>query len=99
MHDYLLIEGVTEDGRRFRPSDWVERLAANAAEFTSGRVRFSPLLRPVTVDGQRALAVALRLQSESPALWRMALDFAHGNKLRTKGLVRAEAAVELALSA
>ncbi len=86
--DSLLIEGLTEEGRRFRPSDWVERLASLGATFGSdNRLHFSPLLRPIAVEGSKALAVGLCLQKENPALWRQVLDFARTNSLRVRGPV------------
>jgi hypothetical protein len=34
---HLIIEGVTEDGRVFRPSDWIERLIDTAGAFGADR--------------------------------------------------------------
>lgn len=86
MTEYLLIEGMTEEGRRFRPGDWADRLASTAATFSADRrLRYSPLLRPLA---GRGLLLALRLQQENPALWRQVMDFARANRLRiNKGLV------------
>ena len=42
----LIIQSVREDGRRFRPSDWIERLAANMGEFGADhRLHYSQAVR------------------------------------------------------
>ena len=33
----VLIQGITRDGRTFRPSDWAERLAGVMSTFPAGR--------------------------------------------------------------
>lgn len=80
---YCLIEGVTEDGRRFRPSDWVERFASMHARFgQSRRLSFSAELRPIIYDGGKALLVAHSLQSNAPEVWGQIMSFARINELR-----------------
>ncbi|HHC73458.1 MAG TPA: DUF3579 domain-containing protein, partial [Thiothrix sp.] len=37
---YLVLRNQTLDGKRFRPSDWVDRLASNAGDFTRGRLQY-----------------------------------------------------------
>jgi hypothetical protein len=33
----LIIEGITEDGKTFRPSDWIERLCGSVSSFGADR--------------------------------------------------------------
>lgn len=77
-----LIQGITEDGRRFRPSDWVERLSAALASFgPDHRLRYG-LVRPCFVDGQKCLLVNKRLEAENPSGFEYVYGFARANGLR-----------------
>lgn len=81
--DVWVIEGVGEDGRRFRPSDWVERLATTGARFGADRrLRYLDGLRPAVIDGAKVLVVAEALRLEQPALFAMIMTFAESNRLR-----------------
>ena len=42
--DKIIIEGVTPEGREFRPSDWAERMSGRLASFRNQRIIYSPLL-------------------------------------------------------
>lgn len=77
-----VIWGVTPSGRRFRPSDWAERLAGLTAAFGSDRkVTYSPLVRPVTVRGVRGVIVGHALEGLEPRLYQFLLGFARDNDL------------------
>lgn len=79
----LVIEGVREDGSRFRPSDWVERLSATVGGFgPDRRLRYSKAAHPEIVDGRKVLVVEHALKDENPALYDYILDFATANNLR-----------------
>ena len=82
-----VIEGVREDGRRFRPSDWVERLAAVAGGFgPDHRLRYAPWARPRFVNGEKCLEVDERLEAENPAAYKLVFEFAASNGLRVTRL-------------
>ncbi|MEN9945791.1 MAG: hypothetical protein RLZZ293_177, partial [Pseudomonadota bacterium] len=49
--DEIIIEGITETGLKFRPSDWVDRLCGMLAEFELQKVAYSPYLRPMMYNG------------------------------------------------
>ena len=52
------IFGITQNGNKFRPSDWVERIAAVFASFdASQRLRYDPMVMPVRYDGMPCLFV------------------------------------------
>jgi len=78
----ILIQGVTEDGRKFRPSDWAERMSGMLSTFgPDHRIHYSPLLRPVSVDGVKCIALAAELEQENPAVFEQIMDFARRNQL------------------
>ncbi|MDH5546819.1 MAG: DUF3579 domain-containing protein [Gammaproteobacteria bacterium] len=81
----LIIESVREDGSKLRPSDWIERLSANMAEFGKDhRLHYSNKVRPKVIDGEKCLCIDSRLQSENPEAFEFILGFARSNQLRTR---------------
>jgi hypothetical protein len=79
----IIVEGVTVNGGRFRPSDWVERFAGNLAEFgDDNRLTYSPYLQPTIHNGTKSLLVDPRLQSKRPELFKQLVGFAKANRLR-----------------
>lgn len=74
--------GLTTSGRRFRPSDWGERLAGLTSQFgRDQRLAYSPLVRPVTLAGHSAVIVRHALESLEPRFWTFLLRFAADNAL------------------
>ena len=52
----IVIQGVTSNGRAFRPSDWAERLCGIMSTFGGDhQMRYSPHVRPVMMDGVRCV--------------------------------------------
>jgi len=85
----LIIHGVTEDGARFRPSDWAERLAGVMAPYrpagTAGsHLTYSPYVIPTVIDGTRCVVVDHRLRQLEPLAWKFVVEFARDNALRTE---------------
>ncbi len=78
----IIIEGITESGETFRPSDWAQRVSGNLATFRNRRLHYSPLLEPVYKDGNMCIALDPALKESDPDLYQSILDFAHTNKLR-----------------
>lgn len=78
----LLIESVTKSGARFRPSDWIDRLASWDATFDQHRLVFSERLHPAVLDGQKVLAIEPELQAENAAMFDSILQFAERNNLK-----------------
>lgn len=77
-----LIEGIMEDGRKFRPSDWVDRLSATLASFGQDhRLRYGAA-RPCFVKGQKCLLVKKVLEQKDPAAFEYVRGFARSNGLR-----------------
>ncbi len=81
--DFVVIKGVTREGRRFRPSDWAERLATAVGQFgPDRRVRFHPHVRIATVDGEKCLIVDSCLEEDDPLLFNFLINFAQDNQLQ-----------------
>ena len=78
----VVIWGITINGQKFRPSDWPERLAGLTSAFGHDqRLAYSPLVRPVTVRGTRAVIVGAALAELEPRFHHFLLQFAHDNDL------------------
>jgi hypothetical protein len=87
----FIIHGVTLDGRRFRPSDWAERLAGAMSCFRpggSGRpgigafIGYSPYCTPTTVGDVKAVIVSEALRDIEPMAWDFVTHFARDNNLQ-----------------
>ena len=81
----IIIEGVTEEGETFRPSDWAERVSGNLSTFKNHRIYYSPLLRPSYRGGNRCVVLDEKLKETNPELYKHILDFAKQNKLKICG--------------
>lgn len=77
----IVIEGVTEDGKTFRPSDWAERMSGSLCTFTNRRITYSPLLQPTVKDGRSCVLLDPELKNTNPSLYESIMEFAHDNKL------------------
>ncbi len=78
----LIIKGVTTAGRKFRPSDWAERLSGVMSAFgADNRVSYSPYVRPVTLEGVGCVVVSKKLKDVDPRAYQFLLGFAHDNDL------------------
>lgn len=78
----IIIEGVTESGEEFRPSNWAERMSGKLSTFKNHRISYSPLLRPVMKEGNRCIVLDEKLKESNPALYESIMNFALENKLR-----------------
>lgn len=81
-HTKIIIEGVTEEGEKFRPSDWAERMSDSLSTFRRRRVLYSPLLRPITKNGNKCVIVDDELKETHPSLYIEVMKFAKSNKLK-----------------
>ncbi len=85
----IFIQGITRDGRPFRPSDWAERLAGAMASFRPGGLRgatahigYSPYCFPQVIDGVKCVIVSEALRDLEPMAWDFVMNFARDNDLR-----------------
>ena len=83
------IQGLTRQGRAFRPSDWAERLAGAMSSFRPGGVAagigahigYSPYCVPRVIDGVKCVIVDEALQDLEPMAWDFVIGFARDNDL------------------
>ena len=88
----VFIQGVTRDGRTFRPSDWAERLAGALSSFRpegsaggiGAFIGYSPYCEPRVVDGIKSVIVDEALRTIEPMAWDFVTGFARDNDLVTK---------------
>ena len=79
----IVIEGITKNGEKFRPSDWAERMSGSMSHLRGHRVQYDPRLMPMTnADGNKCMLLDSALQDSNPALYDSILKFAKKNKLR-----------------
>lgn len=81
----IVIEGITEDGKQFRPSDWAERISGSLSTFRNHRIFYSPLLKPTVVNETKCMVLDKSLKQSNPALYDHILEFAKKNKLKICG--------------
>ena len=79
----FIIVGLTKEGRKFRPSDWAERLCGVMSAFGAERkMKYSPYVGPGDHNGQKAVFVDGRLSEIEPMAYRFMLNFAQDNDLQ-----------------
>jgi hypothetical protein len=85
----FFIQGITSDGRQFRPSDWAERLCGVMSCFrpegSGGRhahIQYSPYVRPTVLDGIKSVVVSEELRKLEPLAYHFVLNFAKDNDLQ-----------------
>jgi hypothetical protein len=86
----ILIQGLTSDGRQFRPSDWAERLAGAMSSIRPGGahrsigsfIGYSPYCVPTTLDGVKCVVVNEALRQQEPMAWDFVMNFARDNGLK-----------------
>ena len=86
----IFIQGITRDGRTFRPSDWAERLAGAMSCFRPGGgaggmssfIGYSPYCMPRVIDGVKCVIVDERLRGLEPMAWDFVMNFARDNSLQ-----------------
>jgi hypothetical protein len=93
MAELFLIEGRTNTGKPFRPSDWAERLAGVLSAFRPGyrsgvgagfgqtTAGYSPYAQPVVVAGLKCVVVDSRVKDLEPMAWEFICGFARDNDL------------------
>lgn len=82
-NEQLIIQGISIDNKKFRPSDWVERISASMAIFgRDKKLRYTNFVQPVTIDGLRCLIVAKDLSKDNPEAYGFIMGFAQANNLR-----------------
>lgn len=78
----ILIQGITESGEKFRPSDWAERMSGSLCTFKNRRITYSPLLQPTVKDGMSCVLLDPELKDSNPTLYESIMEFVEENQLR-----------------
>lgn len=80
----FVIVGVTSAGKRFRPSDWADRLCGIMSAFGSDhRMKYSPFVRPGGNEkGEKTVFVDARLYQIEPLAYKFLQNFAADNDLQ-----------------
>jgi len=82
----IVIEGVTKEGRKFRPSDWAERMSGALSTFGRGRrIHYSPMLQPMARHGVKCVVIDPALKETNPELFNYIMHFARSNHLNIVG--------------
>lgn len=87
----VFIQGITRDGRTFRPSDWAERLAGAMSCFRPGGMQgrgigaaigYSPYCIPQVIGSIKCVVVNEALREIEPMAWDFVMNFARDNELQ-----------------
>ncbi|MDB5762378.1 MAG: hypothetical protein JWQ21_1373 [Herminiimonas sp.] len=85
----FFIQGITSDGKQFRPSDWAERLCGVMSCFRSegsggpnAHLQYSPYVRPTLLGGIKSVVVNEDLREIEPLAYHFVVDFAKDNDLQ-----------------
>ncbi len=84
----VFIQGITSQGRTFRPSDWAERLAGVMSSFRPGgaqpgsHLSYSPWCVPTVIGGVKCVVVNTALRDHEPMAWDFVMNFARDNDLQ-----------------
>ena len=78
-----IIQGITQKGKKFRPSDWADRLSGILSTFDEdGRLEYSSYVSPTVIHGVNCVSINKRLKATNENMYRFLLDFATDNDLR-----------------
>ena len=83
----IIIDGVTEGGRKFRPSAWAEMLIEGVGLAHFGpdhKIHYSPHIEPATINGNAAILIDERLEQEHPEAFTEIMRFARENNLQIR---------------
>jgi hypothetical protein len=84
----VFIQGITQNGRTFRPSDWAERLAGVMSSFRPGGAKpgshlgYSPWCVPTMVGAVKCIIVHHDMRDAEPMAWDFCMNFARDNDLQ-----------------
>ena len=86
----VFIQGQTQDGKVFRPSDWAERLAGAMSCFRpeggggggpAAFIGYSPYCVPRFIGAVKGVIVSRELREMEPMAWDFVMNFARDNNL------------------
>ena len=83
----IFIQGITRDGKTFRPSDWAERLCGVMSPFRPGgaqpgsHLSYSPWCFPTVMNEVKVVVVDAALRASDVMAWDFVIGFARDNQL------------------
>lgn len=78
-----IIHGVTEEGGKLRPGDWIERVCCSLTAFGEQRcVIIKKSIQPCIIEGEKCLVVARNMETKDPEAYKFVMGFASSNKLK-----------------
>jgi hypothetical protein len=84
----VFIQGITKEGRTFRPSDWAERLCGVMSQFRPGgavpgsHLGYSPWCVPINLGDVKCVVVHHDLRDIEVLAWDFVMNFARDNDLQ-----------------
>jgi len=85
LYEKILIMGQTKEGKKFRPSDWAERLYYTVASYgKKGRIVFNPLVNLNQEDNSKCFVINTTLRDKDPMIYDFLVDFAVSNELEMR---------------
>lgn len=79
----IIIQGITTAGKKFRPSDWAERLASVLSTFGHDqKMVYSPYVKPTTIEGVKSVVIDRKFQEVDPRAFNFLMSFARDNELQ-----------------
>mgnify|MGYP005839575271 CR=1 FL=1 len=81
----IIIQGITNDGRKFRPSDWAERLCGAVASYgPNRRIMYHPCVSLASYDNTKAVVIDKSLANNDEMLYDFLVNFAKENNLKVQ---------------
>jgi hypothetical protein len=93
LQDFVIV-GVTQSGKKFRPSDWADRLSGIMAIYSPdsgvgrspylrrGFIPYSPYVRPGFFEGEKCVFVDAHIHDLEPMAYSFLVSFAKDNALK-----------------
>lgn len=86
----MVVQGITSQGKVFRPSDWAERLAGAMSCFRPGggkgglgaNIGYSPYCVPTSMGEVKCVVVNEKIKTIEPMAWAFVMNFARDNDLQ-----------------
>lgn len=86
----MVIQGITSQGKVFRPSDWAERLAGAMSCFRPGggkggigaNIGYSPYCIPTSMGEVKCVVINEKIKAIEPMAWHFVMNFAKDNDLQ-----------------
>jgi len=79
----IVIEGITHNGRTFRPSDWAERMSGALSTFgRDHRIQYSPMMQPMTLNGIKCISIDPSMEESYPEMFSYIMQWVDANHLK-----------------